>query len=252
MIGVANPAFRHAAIRVIGRVFEKRAHDNPIDESIGDAIVAALNDRERSVRIASMQTLGAIGYERAVQALTQQFQYLGRGDAAEAALQAAARIAHPSSVMLFTTGLASKNAVIKAISIEGLARIGDRSRLASIESALKSENDDGVLLAGTFASVVLSNSPIDPLAEGLRKPKLAEPGAPIPDRSGAGPLGGLRAARAGSDELIRAGVADVLGIAGDRRRCRSWSRWSATAIRRSRWRPNARRRAPAGAAPRDA
>jgi HEAT repeat protein len=215
MIGVASPAFRHAAIRVIGRVFERRAHDNPIDESIGDAIVAALNDRERSVRIASMQTLGAIGYERAVQALTQQFQYLGRGEAAQAALQAAARIAHPSSVVLFTTGLASKNAVVKAISIEGLARIGDRSRMAGIESALKGENDDGVLLAGTFASVVLSNSPIDPLAEGLRKPRLADQARRYLIEVAPGRSAAFARHAQDPDEQIRAGVADVLGIAGD-------------------------------------
>ena len=135
MVGVANPAHRYAAVRVIGRVFERRAPDEPIATTVGDAMVGVLNDPDRNMRSAAMQALGAMGYERAVQALTDQFQYFGRGDQAEAALDAVARIAHPASIDLLMTQLASKQRRLKAIAIEGLARIGDRSRLPSIESA---------------------------------------------------------------------------------------------------------------------
>ena len=215
MIGVADPAFRQAAIRVIGRVFERRAQDNPIEESIGDAIVSALNDRERSVRIAAMQTLGAMGYERAVQSLTEQLQYFGRGEPAEAAVGALARIAHPSSVPVFSAQLTSKNAAMKAIAIEGLARIGDRGRLATIESALNGETNEGVLLAGTFAAVVLSNSPIEPLAEALRKPRLADQARRYLVEVAPGRSAAFARHAQDPDVQIRSSVADVLGIAGD-------------------------------------
>ncbi len=215
MIGVANPAFRYGAIRVIGRLFERRAQDNPIEESIGDAIVSALNDRGRSVRTAAMQALGAMGYERAVQSLTEQLQYFGRGEPAEAALGALARIAYPSSVPVFSAQLASKSAAMKAIAIEGLARIGDRSGLASIESALNGETNEGVLLAGTFASVVLSSSPIDPLAEALRNPRLADQARRYLVAVAPGRAAAFARHAQDPDEQIRSGVADVLGIAGD-------------------------------------
>jgi HEAT repeat protein len=62
IVGVANPALRYAAVRVVGRLFEKRAHDEPVDDRVGDAIVATLNDSDRNIRGAAMQALGAMWY----------------------------------------------------------------------------------------------------------------------------------------------------------------------------------------------
>ena len=45
-IGATDPMLRLAAIRVIGRVFARRPGDPPIDETVGDAVIMALNDRE--------------------------------------------------------------------------------------------------------------------------------------------------------------------------------------------------------------
>jgi HEAT repeat protein len=75
LIGVADPALRYAALRVIGRLFGKRAQDDPIEESVGDAVITALNDPDRSVKGAAMQTLGTLRYTRGVQALTDLLQY---------------------------------------------------------------------------------------------------------------------------------------------------------------------------------
>jgi HEAT repeat protein len=215
MLGVASPALRYATVRVIGRVFERRAPDDPIDTTVGDAIVAVLNDSDRNVRGAAMQTLGAVGYERAVQALTDQFQYFGRGDLAEEALNAIARIAHPASIDLLMTQLASKHTSQKAIAIEGLARIGDRSRFSSIESAMAGETSDDVLLAGIFAAIVLGNRPIDPLAEGLRRPRQADQARRYLVEVAPGRSGSFARFVQDPDAAIRAGVADVLGLAGD-------------------------------------
>jgi HEAT repeat protein len=215
MIGVANPLLRYAAIRVVGRVFERRAMDEAIEAAIGDAVVSALNDSDRRIKMVAMQALGAMGYERAVQALTDQFEFFGRGELAEEALNAVARIAHPASIPLLLTQLGSKNATMKVIAIEGLARVGDRSRAGAIESALMGEANEGLLLAGTFASVVLSNAPIEPLAEALRRPRLADQARRYLIQVAPGRTSAFARHALDPDEQIRAGVADVLGLAGD-------------------------------------
>ncbi len=215
MLGAPDPGLRLAAVRVIGRLFEKRPQDEAIDPNVGDAVIVALNDGDRLVKGAAMSTLGALRYERAVQALTDLFQYYGRNDLGMAAFDAIARIAHTSSVPLFSAQLAGKNVALKGIAIEGLARLGDRGKLADIEAALRGERNDEALLAGSFASVLLSNVPIDPLVEALRRPKQRDqarqylveiaPGRPVSfNRSVQDP-----------DARLRADVADILGLGGD-------------------------------------
>ena len=109
-----------------------------------------------------------------VQALTELFQYYGKGELAEAALDALARIAYPASAPLFASQLTAKSAALQGIAIEGLARIGDASQLPAIQSALASERGDSLLLAGAFASAMLSNVPLTPIAEALTRPKLRD------------------------------------------------------------------------------
>src|SRR5712692_2730908 len=167
MLGAPDPAFRFAALRVFGRVFERRFQDDPIEPTVGDAVITSLNESDRGLRIAAVQTLGAMRYQRAVQALTDLFQYYGKGDFAAASFDAHARIAHPASAPLFTPALIGKNSTLKGIAIEGLARLGDKNNLAAIQAALGGERSEGVLLAGSFAVVMLSQASIDPLTDAL-------------------------------------------------------------------------------------
>ncbi len=72
-----------------------------------------------------------------------------------------------------------------------------------------------MLFAGAFAAVLLSDAPLDPLAEALRRPKLADRArqylvAVAPGRSAA-----FSRYAQDPDVQIRTGVADVLGLAGD-------------------------------------
>ena len=39
MLGAPDPGVRFAALRVLGRVFEKRPQDEPIETTVGDAII---------------------------------------------------------------------------------------------------------------------------------------------------------------------------------------------------------------------
>jgi len=159
LLGVPDPAMRFAAVRVVGRVFAPRVHDSPIEESLGDAVITALNDPDRAVKSAAMESLGLLRYARGVQALTELFQYYGKGEPAEAALDAIARVADGASAPLFASQLTAKSAALRGIAAEGLARLGDASQLPAIQAALASERGDSLLLTGAFASAMLSNVP---------------------------------------------------------------------------------------------
>ena len=63
-------------------------------------------------------------YERAVQGLTDLYQYHRRGQVAEASLDALARIGHGGSAPLFRAALAGKSGTLKGTAVEGLARLG--------------------------------------------------------------------------------------------------------------------------------
>jgi HEAT repeat protein len=215
MIGIADLGRRYAVIRVIGRVFEWRSGDRPIDPLIGDAIVAAVNDPEKTIKLAAIEALGAMRYDRAVSALIEQFQFYGKGEVAEAALSALARIAHPASELVLAAQLSSGNAALKVSAIEGLARIGDRSRYPSIQSALRGETDERLTLAGALAAVLLADAPLDPLAESLRRPRLAERARDYLAAVAAGRSATLFRYAQDPDPQIRTGVADAVGLAGD-------------------------------------
>src|SRR5439155_3441761 len=160
--GAPDPAVRYAGLSVIARVFEPAPGDGPVDAAVGDAIVTAMNDPDRTLAIAAIRAAGAMRYERAVQALTDVFQYYRKGETADAALDALAHIARPTSAPLVDAPPASKSAAVRGIAVEGLARLGEPARLPRIQTALTGERDAGVLLAQAFASAALAKASIDP------------------------------------------------------------------------------------------
>src|SRR5262245_30385944 len=163
----------------------------------------------------AMQTLAALRYERAVQGLTEIYQHYRKGDDAGTALEALARIGHASSLSLFTAQLQTRNAPLKAIAIDGIARIGDRAAYADVEKALVGERNESVQLAAAFASVMLGNSPVDTVAESLPKPKLHDQAKQYLVEIAAARPGVLSRHAQDPDPRIRAEIADALGLAGD-------------------------------------
>ena len=214
-IGSSDPAMRYAAVRVLGRVFARRAGDETVESTTGDAVITALNDNDRAVRSAAMLALGAMRYERAMQALTALFTYYGNGDAAEGVLDALAHIAHPSSVPLFTAQLASKSPAIRRIAIEGLARAGDRTQLAAIQAVADNDRDAGVSLAGTFAQVMLGNASTDMVADALVRPRMHDQARRYLVEIAPGRTASFGHQLLDSDPQIRLDVVDALGLAGD-------------------------------------
>jgi HEAT repeat protein len=214
-IGSSDAAMRFAAVRVLGRLFARRAQDEAIEATVGDAVITALNDRDRAVKSAAMSALGAMRYDRGVRALTELFEYYGKGDAAEAALDALAHIGHATSLPLFSAQLASKTASIRVSAIEGLARSGDRSQLPTIQTAIDKELDGSVSLAGSFAMVLLANAPTDQVSDSLGRPRLREQAKRYVVEIAPGRTGTFSHQLHDSDAQIRADVADALGLAGD-------------------------------------
>ena len=215
MVGVADPALRFAAVRVLGRVFAWRPQDEAIEPTVGDAVIAALNDRDRAVRQAAMDALGAMRYERAVQALTDLFRYFGNGALAAASLDAIAHIAHASSVPVLTAQLMSKNTALKVMAIEGLARAGDTSKYADIQAASGGERSDAVLLAGNFASVALGGGSLDPLAEALTRSKVHDQAQQYLTELAPGRSAAYQRFLQDPDARIRASVVDARALSYD-------------------------------------
>src|SRR4029077_16449523 len=164
---------------------------------------------------AAMQALGAMRYDRAVQALTSLFQYYGKGDSAAAALDALARIANPVSAPLFTEQASSKSPTLRGIAIEGLARVGDPSALGAIQAAGRAERNDGVVLAGAFASAMLDNAPLDRIAEALTRSKLRDQARQYLVELAPGRSAAFSRYLLDPDARMRLDVIDALGLGGD-------------------------------------
>ena len=219
MIGAVDPSHRYAALRVIGRVFERRPHDDPIDQYVGDAVIVALNEKEKAMQAAAMQALGAMRYERAVQGLIDLFQfYRGKGDMAESALDAIAHIAHSSCVPLLIAQLGSKNDTLKGIAVEGLGRAGDRARLNDVQTALATESNPSVQLAGSFAAAMLSEAGTEGLArlvEALQNPRLREQARWYLIEAAPGRTQAFTRYLQDPDPLVRTVLVDALGLSDD-------------------------------------
>lgn len=215
-IGNPKPELRLAAVRVIERVYAVRAGDPPVPESIGDALVVAMNDSASGVRISAMNALGALRYARGLQALTDLVNHQQRGSTAATALDAVARIAHESSAPLFDATLASKDATMRRLAVEGLARLGRREASSRISAAMEKEREEGVLLAGHFAAVLLSNGPVDGLVEGLTRKALREQAWRYLVEIAPGRGQALGVHLQDPDTRIRTDIVDVLSLSGDR------------------------------------
>jgi HEAT repeat protein len=119
-----------------------------------------------------MQALGALRYPNSVQALSDQFSYRQRGIDAMAALEALARIGHPTSITIFEELLASSNADMRRLAVEGLASIGNREVLPRLQQMAQTERSNGVLLALHYASAKLdgADASLQPLIAALGNP----------------------------------------------------------------------------------
>jgi HEAT repeat protein len=200
-----DPVIRTGAARVIGRLQVKAA---------GDALIRATNDSNGGVRYAAMRALGAIGEARAVQALTEQFNFYGKGEGAWSALDALARIADPSSVPLFKARLADKDPFLRRAAADGLARTGDKSEISALQIGTGSDSSPMVRTAMAFALQKLGQNYLPRLVESMTSAKTAPQTADYLLELGPSIVPALLPHLQDPSPAIRGNVAQVIGTLG--------------------------------------
>lgn len=200
-----DPAIRAAAARVAGRLDVKSA---------GDALIKTINDSQAPVRFAAMRALGEIHDTRAIQALTEQFNFYGKGEGAWSALDALAHLADPMSVPLFKAHLADRDAFLRRASAEGLGRTGDTSEVPALEIGAGNDSSEMVRAAMAFALQKLGRNYIPRLVESLDSEKDAPQVAGYLLELGPSIAGELVPHLQDPSPAIRGSVATVLGALG--------------------------------------
>lgn len=201
-----DPAIRAAAARVIGRLRVAGA---------GEGLIKAVNDSSEDVRHASMRALGQIGEETAVQALTDQFTYYGKGEGAWAALDALARIAHPSSAPLFKERLTDRDPWIRRAAAEGLGRLRDQSAAEMLQNEASGDESEMVRAAMSFALERLGRAHVARLVDFMHSPKAVRQVQAYLLELGPSVVPGLLPHLQEPGETMRRGVLEVLGALGD-------------------------------------
>lgn len=201
-----DPLIRAAAARVVGRLEIASA---------GDALIKGINDSQPPVRYASMRGLGALRERRAVQALTDQFNFYAKGEGAWSALDALARIGDPASVPLFKARLVDKDPFLRRTSAEGLARSQDSSELPALEIGAGNDPSDMVRAAMAFALQELGRNYVPRMVEFLDSDKTAQQVADYLLELGPPVTPTLVPHLQDPSAAIRANVATVLGVLGD-------------------------------------
>lgn len=200
-----DPAIRAAAARVIGRLEVKAA---------GEALIKAVNDSQPPVRFAAMRALGEIREETAVEALTQQLEHYRKGEGAWSALDGLARIAHRSSIPVFTARLTDRDEFIRRAAIEGLGRAGAAESVPTLESIAATDSSEMVRAAAAFALQKLGTNAIARLVEPLDSSDRAPQIAGYFLELGESVVGELLPHLTHRDEAVRGNVALIVGGIG--------------------------------------
>jgi HEAT repeat protein len=216
LLAMPDPELRLAAVRVIGRLYKPRPGDAPVDTALADLVITAVNESDRAMKAAAMETLGDIHEVRAVAGLTELLDFYGQGELALPALSALARIGDRSSAPVFLMRLKGKwTPKAKALAIAGLARTGDASHMAAIQGALKQEHDDLVIAASNFAATMLSNAPAERLVDALNRPNLHDAVRGYLVEIAPGHVSRLSRYAQDPEARMRIDIADIVGLADD-------------------------------------
>jgi HEAT repeat protein len=172
----ADPAMRlgatHVLARLMGtaRLFPERNRELlDVRQTVGDQFTVGINDPDPFQRLACMKALGEVRHDRGLQALAEQLAYYKKGEVAQTALEAIAKIAHPSSIQLLSSQLDSSDEVVRQVAVEGLARINDRIALQGVEGKLAGDRSRRVKLALAFARYRASGaSQVGVIVDGLK------------------------------------------------------------------------------------
>jgi HEAT repeat protein len=201
-----DPAIRTGAARVIGRLRVKSA---------GEGLIKAMNDSNAQVRNASMRALGEVGEQSAVQALTDQFNYYGKGEGAWSALDALARIAHPSSVPLFKEKLTDRDPWLRRASAEGLARVKEMTAAETLRAGAGMDESEMVRAAMAFGLTRLGQDQVVRLVDFMDSTKATPQVQGYLMELGPSIIPDLVPRLQEPDEAVRRSVVEVMGALGD-------------------------------------
>ena len=201
-----DPAVRAGAARVIARV--------KVTET-ADALMKAVNDSQVDVRYSAMRALGAIGDQRAITALTEQFTYYKKGEGAWSALEALARLGSAASVPLFRERVNDKDAFIRRAAIEGLGRAADAESADALERVAGTDESPMVRLAAIFALQKLGRNFAARIVDLMSSEKVIAQAQDYLVELGPSMAPTLVPRLQEPDANVREAVADVLGAIGD-------------------------------------
>jgi HEAT repeat protein len=183
--------------------------------SAGEALMKAVNDSRADVRYEAMRALGEIRDTSAIDALTQQFNFYGKGEGAWSALDGLARIGHVSSVPLFKAHIADKDPYLRRAAAEGLGRAGDKSEVSALEIGAGNDQSPMVRAAMAFALQKLGRNYVARLVDFVSSEKMAPQVEGYLLELGPSITRELLPRLQEPDAVVRAHVADVLGVIGD-------------------------------------
>ena len=206
---LADPdsSVRLAAVKSLGRLRATRA---------GDQLIGRIVDPDLPVRLAAMRAVGEIREARALVALQEQLDYYRGATAGRAALEALARIAHPSTANLFAEERFSKSEAHRRYAYEGIARIGvaDADAVA-MEQLLTEERDEAVVAAMAFALAAAGRPYLDRLVQALADPDTANQALEYVVELGSAQPSALVPYLQHADPIVRERVAMAVGFVGD-------------------------------------
>jgi HEAT repeat protein len=200
------PDVRVAAALVLGRLRVLSA---------GIPLIGRVNDEELDVRLAAMRAIGDLRDERAVPALTDQFEFYRRGVAGRAAIDALGRIASPSSRALFELQTDSGYPAHRQAAYEGLARIGGLEPVAPrIEATMSLEGDERVRTAMLYALTRAGRPRIELLFLALADRDTADQALEYLVELGSAHTAEIAARLRDPNPVVREQIAIVLGFIG--------------------------------------
>lgn len=201
-----DAAVRAAAAHVIARL---KVADT------GDALLKAVNDSQPDVRYAAMRALGAVGYQPAIAALTEQLAFYKKGEGAWSALDALARIGAAPSIPVFRERMNDKDPYLRRAATEGLGRAGDSGSIDTLEKMTNTDDSAMVRLATVFALQKLGRNYAGRIVDLMAPSKLTAQGQEYLVELGAPVVPTVVARLQDPDANMREAMADVLGAIGD-------------------------------------
>lgn len=204
----ADNSVRLAAARSLGRLRATRA---------GDHLIGRIVDPDLPVRLAAMRAVGEIREARALVALQDQLDYYRGGIAGRTALEALARIAHRSTMNLFTQERLSKSEAHRRYAYEGIARLGGIAAADAIalEQLLIEERDEAVVTAMAFALAAAGRPYVERVVMALTDPDTANQAIEYVVELGTAQPSMLVPYLKHTDAIVRERVATAIGFVAD-------------------------------------